>query len=182
MVVLFDVKQPVQCNAMSSGHVSHRRTSSYSNHLDYCFIVITNAKHGFEVRKFRVCDKVIHIEQFHIISVDVFLRLGVDVFTSGFFSPRFSPNWQDFGRMQHFNSQIPKIESGETVHARTSVQRNNFRCSWTVRERSLLPIHENECSTSEDTQNIVRNVFRIFKVSSKIWVLEQSCAVLPTWQ
>ena len=40
--------------------------------------------------------------------------------------------------------------------------------------------------TSEDTQNSSRGWFRIFKVSTKVWVLvfhnRQCCAVLPTWQ
>ena len=34
------IKWPVQRNSVSSGYVSHHRTSAFDNHLDYCFMVI----------------------------------------------------------------------------------------------------------------------------------------------
>ena len=32
------VKQPIQRDSVGSGHVSHRRSSAFHSHLDYCFI------------------------------------------------------------------------------------------------------------------------------------------------
>ena len=74
------------------------------------------------------------------------------------------------------NNQIPEIASGNTVHSQT-IQRNNFRFCRTVRDRTLFlthPTYGNECSTSEDTQNSPRSRCRIFKVPSKVSVLDQS--------
>ena len=34
------VKQPVKCNSVGSGHVSHRRTSALYAHFDHSFIVL----------------------------------------------------------------------------------------------------------------------------------------------
>ena len=48
-------------DSVGSGHVSHRRTSVFNDHLDHCFIVFKNVRHGFEVRRFCVCGNVIHM-------------------------------------------------------------------------------------------------------------------------
>ena len=40
------VKYPIKCNSVGSGHVSHRWTSSFDDHLEYCFVIFKNAEHG----------------------------------------------------------------------------------------------------------------------------------------
>ena len=59
-------------------------SSAFKNHLHYCFTVFKNVTQGSEVRRLCVCGNVIHIDYLNIISVDVFLRLGVGVFPLGF--------------------------------------------------------------------------------------------------
>ena len=34
------IKQPIKCNSVSPGHVSHCWTSAFDDHLDHCFIVL----------------------------------------------------------------------------------------------------------------------------------------------
>ena len=38
-VQIDSIEQPVKCNSMGSGNMSHRWTPSFHNHLDYSFIV-----------------------------------------------------------------------------------------------------------------------------------------------
>ena len=38
------VKQPVQSNSMGAGHVSHRRTSAFDDHLYHSFVVFENVQ------------------------------------------------------------------------------------------------------------------------------------------
>ena len=81
-------------------------------------------------------------------------------------------------RMHYFYHQIPDIKDGNTIHAQTSIQRNNFRFSWTVRHWSLLLTHTtygNRRSTSEKTLDSSRGWLGVFKVSSKIWVSNSAC-------
>ena len=33
------IKQPIKCNSVSPGNMSHCRTPSFKDHLDHCFIV-----------------------------------------------------------------------------------------------------------------------------------------------
>ena len=61
-VQIDSVKQPIKRGSVGSRHVSHRRTSAFNYHLDHCFIVFKNVKHGSGVKSFCVCDNVIHIE------------------------------------------------------------------------------------------------------------------------
>ena len=122
------VNQPIKRNSVGSGHVSHCRTSAFRNHLEYRFIVFNNVKLGAKVRRFCVCGNVIH----NIMSGNVLLPLRVGVFLLDVVSPRVSPHWKVFGRMQYFYHQIPEIASGNTIHAQTSIQRDNFRFSATV--------------------------------------------------
>ena len=58
------IKQPIQRNAVGSGHVSRRRTSALHDHFDHSLIVFKNVQLGFEMRKCCACDNVIHIRQF----------------------------------------------------------------------------------------------------------------------
>ena len=38
-VQINSIKHPIKCNSVSHGNMSHRRTPSFHDHLDYCFIV-----------------------------------------------------------------------------------------------------------------------------------------------
>ena len=58
MVQIDSVKQPIKRDSVGSGHVSHRRTSTFDDHLDHFFIVFENVKHGFKIKRFCVCDNV----------------------------------------------------------------------------------------------------------------------------
>ena len=33
------IKQPIKCNSVGSGNMSHYRTPSFNDHFDHCFIV-----------------------------------------------------------------------------------------------------------------------------------------------
>ena len=59
-------------DSMGSEHVSHRRTSAFDDHLDHCFIIFKNAKHGFEVRR---------------VTVSLRFAVGVSVLALDFISP-----------------------------------------------------------------------------------------------
>ena len=48
------VKQPIKSNSVGSGHVSHRRTSSFYDHLDHGFAVFKNVQLRLALRK-NVC-------------------------------------------------------------------------------------------------------------------------------
>ena len=41
------VKQPIERNSVDSGHMSHRRTSAFDDHLDQLFIVFKQLQLGF---------------------------------------------------------------------------------------------------------------------------------------
>ena len=41
-IQVHSVQSPIERNSVGSGHVSHRRTSAFNNHLDYCFIFFKN--------------------------------------------------------------------------------------------------------------------------------------------
>ena len=36
-VQIDSIEQPIKCNSVSPGNVSHRRTPSFNDHLDHCF-------------------------------------------------------------------------------------------------------------------------------------------------
>ena len=44
------VQQPIERNSVRSGHMSHRKTSAFDDHLDHSFTVFKNVQQGFEVR------------------------------------------------------------------------------------------------------------------------------------
>ena len=45
------VQQPILCDSMGSRHVSHRRTSSFDDHLYHSFVVFKNVQLGFALRR-----------------------------------------------------------------------------------------------------------------------------------
>ena len=120
LVQIDSVKQPIKRNFVGSGHVSHRRTSAFTDRLDHCFVVFKNVKHGFEVRMFCVCDNVTptltRIPCFFVLVLVLVYLLWIS-------SRNEFPCRNVVRRMQHFNNQIPKIESGNTIHAKTCIKR-----------------------------------------------------------
>ena len=40
VVQINSIKQPIKCNSVSPGNMSHCRTSAFDNHFDYSFIVL----------------------------------------------------------------------------------------------------------------------------------------------
>ena len=80
-------------------------------------------------------------------------------------------------KIKDFYCQIPQTDSGNSVHAQTSIQRNNFRISWTLRHWSLS-LHIQLVGTNVRLPKIhndsAKGCCRIFKVASKVWVQEQS--------
>ena len=53
------VKYPIKSDSAGSGHVSHRRTSAFTDHFDHGFVVFKIVQLGFEVIKFCACDNVV---------------------------------------------------------------------------------------------------------------------------
>ena len=39
-VQIDSIEQPIKCNSVGSGNMSHCRTPSFNDHLDHCFIVL----------------------------------------------------------------------------------------------------------------------------------------------
>ena len=48
------VESLIKSNSVGSGHVSHCWTSAFDNHLNHCFIIFKNVKHGARTRRFHV--------------------------------------------------------------------------------------------------------------------------------
>ena len=159
------------------GHVSRRRTSAFNDQVDHCFAVFKNVKQAPKWEGFAFVTTWSTLTNSRSTRFMSFFISVLVCFLLGFVAQQVSLYWLISGRMQYFNNQIPEIESGNTIHAQTSIQRNDFRFSRTVRKGSLFQTHPtcgNECSTSEDTQIFPRCWFRIYKVPSKVWDLEQS--------
>ena len=71
--------------------------------------------------------------------------------------------------------------TGNPIQSQSSVQRDDFRFCWTVRNSSLFlahPTYRNKCTTSEYAQCSSRSGFWIFKISRKVRVLKQSQSAL----
>ena len=67
------------------------------------------------------------------------------------------------------------------IQSQSSVQRDDFRFCWTVRNISLFlahPTYWNKCMTSKNAQCSSRSGFWIFKISRKVRILKQSQSAL----
>ena len=145
LIQIDSVKQPIQRDSVGSGLVSHRRTSALNDHFGESVIFFKNVQLVFEVRRFCACDNVFHIEQLTNFTVAVYfcfsLGVGVDAWgfiaRSRFLDTRFSTS----SRIRFLDACVlvgvailqspdPRDQEwGHTIHARTSIQRNNFRLS-----------------------------------------------------
>ena len=54
---------PLERNSVGSGNMSHCWASAFDGHLDHCFIILEDAKHGSLLRRFRVCGNMFDIGQ-----------------------------------------------------------------------------------------------------------------------
>ena len=50
-VQIASLKQPIKSNSVGSGNMSHCRTPSFDNHLNYCFVVLKRKQQSFLVRR-----------------------------------------------------------------------------------------------------------------------------------
>ena len=69
------VKQPIKRDFVHSGHMSHRRTSTFNDHLDHCFVVFKDVQLSLALRRIFVCGDVVHMRQ--IINISVCLGLDL---------------------------------------------------------------------------------------------------------
>ena len=79
------------------------------------------------------------------------------------------------------NNQIPQFESKKPVQSQSSVQRDNFRFCWAVRNGRLFlahPTYWNKGMTSRNAQCSSRSGFWILKNSRRMRVLKQSQSTL----
>ena len=142
------VEQPIKRNSVGCRHVSHCWTSSFENHLGDSFVVFKNVQRRLALRRSCVCGDEIHMRQL--------LNLSLSRFSWGFSFVSFDgmvscPAQVSFGyltmscsvvcRKQHFNHPVPKIESRQSIHAQSSIQRNDFRFCRSVGYRCLLLAH-----------------------------------------
>ena len=117
------IKQPIQRNSVGSGHVSHRWTSAFDDHLDHSFVIVKNLRHSTKVTRLHVWGNIIDVALFKSFVLDWSLGLVLGVLVWWGFTRRVS-SYLIFGvvelvwgRMKHFYSQIPKIESGNLIYA-----------------------------------------------------------------
>ena len=57
------VKEPIKSNSVGSGHMSHRRTSSFNYHFDHVFVVFKDVQLRFSLRRMFVGEYAIHFTQ-----------------------------------------------------------------------------------------------------------------------
>ena len=102
------------------------------------------------------------------------LRFGVGVFCLGFDAWQVSLYWLFLEECTISITISP--ESGNTIHAQTNIQRNNFRLKLNCeRLKCFLHIQLTKRNARlPKIHRVHRNWFRIFKITSKIWVLKQS--------
>ena len=166
------IEQWIESNSVSSGDVSHCRTSSFNDHLDHCFIVLKYIQQSFLTRGLDIWRKSITVSRY----IDFVLTLVVFVIITLKFLPI------DLKHEKHFQEQkqLDPIVPEQVTHP-VSVQWNNFRFCWTVRNWRLFlahPTYWNKCMTSKNDQCSSRSGFWIFKISREVRVLKKSQSAL----
>ena len=74
------VEQPIKSNSLSSGHMSHRRTSSFYYHFDHGFVVFKDVQLRFNLGTMCVRGYTIHFVQlFNLLSSLDMLGLGFGI-------------------------------------------------------------------------------------------------------
>ena len=115
------VKQPIQCNSVGSWNMPHCEISACHYHLNHGFFVLKDIQHGIGTRMCSAWWNVINIGQIEIgvrgwnLFSHVWLRSCRQV------SPWLSYILGFVGLvwcgMKHFNHEVPKIDSGNPIHA-----------------------------------------------------------------
>ena len=99
-------------------------TSAFDDHFNHCFVVLKDVEHRTEFRRLRVRRNIINITKFKSVVLDWNLGLVcgcaclVVCHATGF--PVLYPWISLVGsgrRMEHFNHEIPKIESWNPILA-----------------------------------------------------------------
>ena len=168
LIHIDSIKASIKRNPAGSGHVSHRRTSAF-----YKIILISaslSSKMWSKAPKWESFAFVITWSTLNNNSISS--RLGCFfVLVLVCFLQASSP--KGFPVPERYEK---KMKCGNSVHAKTSIQRDNFRFIGTGRDWSLFLLHPNLWERMLDFQryNSPRGWFRIFKVPSKVRVLEQS--------
>ena len=50
LIWIYSIEQPIKSNSVSSGNMSHGRTSAFHNHFNYSFIVLKHIQQSFLAR------------------------------------------------------------------------------------------------------------------------------------
>ena len=119
LVQINPVKQPIQSNSVGPWNMSHCGTSTFDNHFDYRLIVLKDIQHGTGIRILCIgwnvvnvgwndvgvlhWDGVMHVWRGNCRRVSPWLSLGTIILVR---------YW-----MKYFSHQVPKNNSGNTVHA-----------------------------------------------------------------
>ena len=168
-VQIDSVNQPIQRNSVGLGHVSHRRTSSFHDHLFHSFIVLENVYAGLRSEKsFALVTSWSTLDSSstsRLLWVFV-LVLGVGVFALnlvarsvsrrpnvGLIARSVSRRRNVFRKMQYFYYQVPKINRVYSVHAKPA-SREATSDSVELCDTEVCSKHtqlRNERSTSEVT-------------------------------
>ena len=53
-VQIDSIEQPIKCNSVSPGNMSHCGTPSLNDHLNHCFVVLKHKQQSFLMRKLDV--------------------------------------------------------------------------------------------------------------------------------
>ena len=67
-----------QCDSVGSRHVSHRRTSSFDDHLDHCLVILKNVHLCFTLTRFCVCILVPFFPQPDVSNAQAVARCSLD--------------------------------------------------------------------------------------------------------
>ena len=72
------VKEPIQRDTVGSRHVSHRRTSSFDDHLDHCLVILKNVHLCFTLTRICVCILVPFFPQPDVSNAQAASRCSLD--------------------------------------------------------------------------------------------------------
>ena len=146
-VLVNSIEQPIKCNSVGSGDVSHCRTSASNDHLDHCFIVIKHIKASWR-------------EDWTFEGTESIFSITL-IFPGDFLISKTTLTSRPVLRHTSKNRNNCK----QPIQSQSNVQGDDFRFCRTVRNTSLFLAHStdcNKCMTSENAQCSSRGGFRIF--------------------
>ena len=98
-IQISSIKQPIKCNSVRPGNMSHCGTPSFNDHVDHCFVVLKHIQQSFLMRRLDVSGNTINIIQ-HVDLPLIFLT-----FVSDNKSPRSLSSLSHASKYR--NNQIP---------------------------------------------------------------------------